>query len=596
MTIIDNRIADLRSFMHENEISAYIISSSDPHRSEYVPDNWKIREWISGFTGSAGTVVITQSHAGLWADSRYFIQAETELAHSEVELHKVFNQGSPDFIHWLGQNLLPGSVVGMEARQASRAEAKSYSRQLAAHEIRFVLSTSFLKEVWKDRPAKPSKSIYDHDIKFTGESRMDKLTRVRTHMQSKKVSHYLVSALDDVAWLLNLRGADVDCNPVFIGFCLIDQRTTNLYIDLEKVDEALKTTLLEEGISLKPYVALESDLEQLTETDHIWIDPSTMNMRLYQLLPELMLTEEDSIVKHLKAIKNETEIEYFRKVMIKDGVALAETFYWLEQSLKERTVKETELASALIKNRSEQDHYVGESFDAIVGYKGNGAIVHYRAQEATCASIENHGMLLVDSGGQYQDGTTDITRTFCFSEPTADQKKNYTLVLKGHIELAQAIFPAGTRGLQLDTLARRHLWADQLNYLHGTGHGVGFFLNVHEPPNGFANNLSERGKTVMKVGMVTSNEPGYYQENEYGIRIENLVLCKKLGNSEYGDFLHFETITMYPMEIKLIDASLLSASEIQWINDYQQEVWEKLGSLLQGELSEWFEKKCKKLS
>jgi len=596
MTIIDNRIADLRSFMHDHEISAFIITSSDPHRSEYVPDNWKIREWISGFTGSAGTVVITQSHAGLWADSRYFIQAETELAQSEVELHKVFNQGSPDFIQWLGQNLLPGSVVGMEARQASRAEAKSYSRQLAAHDIKFDLSTSFLKEVWKDRPAKPNKSIFDHKIQFTGESRIEKLSRVRTHMQTKKVSHYLVSALDDVAWLLNLRGADVDCNPVFIGFCLMDQRTTKLYLDLEKVDEALKTTLLEEGINLKPYIALESDLEQLAETDHIWIDPSTMNMRLYQLLPELMVTEEDSVVKHLKAIKNETEIEYFRKVMIKDGVALAETFYWLEQSLKERSVKETEVATALIKNRSERDHYVGESFDAIVGYKGNGAIVHYRAQEASCASIENNGMLLVDSGGQYQDGTTDITRTFCFSEPTADQKKNYTLVLKGHIELAQAIFPAGTRGIQLDTLARRHLWADQLNYLHGTGHGVGFFLNVHEPPNGFANNLSERGKTVMKEGMVTSNEPGYYQENEYGIRIENLVLCKKLGQSEYGDFLHFETITMYPMETKLIDATLLSTSEIQWINDYQQEVLEKVGPLLRDELKDWFEKKCQKLS
>ncbi len=596
MTIIDNRIADLRTYMHDNEISAYIITSSDPHRSEYVPDNWKIREWISGFTGSAGTVVITQNHAGLWADSRYFIQAETELADSEMELHKVFNQGSPDFIQWLGKNLLPGSVVGMEARQASRAEAKSYSRQLAAHDIRFDLSTSFLKEVWKDRPAKPNKSIYDHNIKFAGETRIEKISRVRMHMQNKKVSHYLVSALDDVAWLLNLRGADVDCNPVFIGFCLLDQRSTKLYIDLEKVDESLKTTLLEEGISLKPYIALESDLEALNETDHIWIDPSTMNMRLYQLLPELIVTEEDSVVKSLKAIKNETEIEYFRKVMIKDGVALAETFYWLEQSLKERSVKETEVAEALIKNRSARDHYVGESFDAIVGYKGNGAIVHYRAQESTCASIENNGMLLVDSGGQYQDGTTDITRTFCFSEPTADQKKNYTLVLKGHIELAQAIFPAGTRGIQLDTLARRHLWADQLNYLHGTGHGVGFFLNVHEPPNGFANNLSERGKTVMREGMVTSNEPGYYQVNEYGIRIENLVLCKKLGQSEYGDFLHFETITMYPMEIKLIDASLLSASEIQWINDYQQEVLVKIGPLLRDELKGWFEKKCEKLT
>ena len=596
MTLIDNRIADLRSFMHDHEISAFIITSSDPHRSEYVPDNWKIREWISGFTGSAGTVVITQNHAGLWADSRYFIQAETELADSEVTLHKVFNQGSPDFIHWLSNNLVAGSVVGMEAKQASRAEAKSYSRQLAAHDIRFDLSTSFLNEVWKDRPSKPNKSVYDHNLKFAGEARIEKIARVRNHMTDKKLSHYLVSALDDVAWLLNLRGADVDCNPVFIAFCLLDQKNTTLYIDIEKVDESLKNTLADEGIELKPYIALESDLEQLKESDHIWIDPSTMNMRLYQLLPDLMVTEKESKVKHLKAIKNETEISYFRKVMIKDAVALAETFYWLEQSIKERPVKESEVAQALIKNRSAKDHYVGESFDAIVGYKGNGAIVHYRAQEDTCASIENNGMLLVDSGGQYLDGTTDITRTFCFSEPTDEQKKTYTQVLKGHIELAQAIFPAGTRGIQLDTLARRHLWADKLNYLHGTGHGVGFFLNVHEPPNGFANNLSERGKSVMKEGMVTSNEPGYYKENEFGIRIENLVLCKKLGTSEYGDFLHFETITMYPMEIKLIDASILNEDEIKWINDYQKEVWEKVGPFIKDELKGWFEMKCGSLT
>ena len=589
---INDKIAALRSQMQSNGYDAYIIPSGDPHQSEYPAAPWKGREWISGFTGSAGTAVVTLNHAGIWTDSRYFLQAETELADNEFELHKMYNQFTPGYVAWLSKNLNEGSNVAIDGPLFSLNEKKKFESVLSKRNINLVITDDVIDSVWADRPAVPLEPVFEHDVVFAGKSRIQKLDEVRDVIRNNNATHHLISTLDDIGWLLNLRGYDVEFNPVFVAYCVVGLTEVDLFVDASKLSEGLSAKLAQDNINIHPYDEIYNYLGQCGSDFRMLIDASSINIKLYESLKNADRIPGPAICRELKAIKNETEIEHFRQVMIKDGVALTHAFKWLEDTLKERTVSEFEFSNKLAECRSQQDNYYGESFAAIIGYKGNGAIIHYRPQPDTSAAIHNEGILLADSGGQYYDGTTDITRTVSFTPPSDEEMNAYTRVLKGHIGLSMAQFPEGTNGAQLDTFAREHLWQDGMNYLHGTGHGVGFFMNVHEPPQGFAPGSSQRAVTVHKQGMVSSNEPGYYKEGHFGIRIENLVVVQK---AEIDGFLRFETITMFPIDTQLVDKSLMNSREIDWLNAYHKEVFEKISPLLDEEHKSWLAIKCQSI-
>ncbi len=587
--MINERLKALRAVMQENGIDAYIIPSSDAHKSEYVAEHWATRAWISGFTGSAGLAIVTQEHAGLWTDSRYFSQAETQLAESDFELHKQGIPHAPEHRAWLRDNIKEGGVVACDGRQFSVGDIRAIEKKLKAKNASLVLDKDLIDEIWEDRPSLPTAPIFEHDVKYAGKSRVEKLAEIREEMTA---DYYLVTALDEIAWAFNLRGNDVDCNPVFYAFAMIDHDSAWIFMDIDKVPEDLANKLYEEGIYLKPYEFAEAVLESLEEDKTVQFDRGTTNILLYNGIQEGNAKAEKNIIQALKAIKNETEIKHIRNAMIKDAVALTRLFRWLEKTVEERGIPETEVAEVLANFRKAQGEYHGESFDAIVGYKGNGAIVHYRAEKETCAMIEKDGVLLLDSGGQYYDGTTDITRTIRLGEPTEQEKFCYTKVLKGHIELASVVFPAGTRGAQLDTLARMHLWQANLNYGHGTGHGVGFFLNVHEGPQGFAPSpVTSRGTTVFKSGMVTSNEPGFYKDGDYGIRIENLVLCIDAGENEYGKWLKFSDLTLFPIDTRLIQMEQMTSREKKWLNEYHARVFEEVSPRMEADEVAWLREK-----
>ena len=591
---VNERISALRKEMQEYGLDAYIIPSSDPHQSEYVADHWKSREWISGFTGSAGTAVVTLDHAGIWTDSRYFISAEQELADSEMVLHKLIIQGKAEYAEFLKETLSSGAKVGMDGKVLSLGLSKHLKNTFKASGIDFVTDLDLIQSAWKNRPSLPQDQIFEHDIKYAGRSIAEKLEDIRAAMQAQQADFHLINTLDDIAWTFNIRGKDVECNPVAIAYAVIAAEEAYLFLDEQKVPQPLKDKLFINGIHLQSYDSILPFLKTLSADKSILIDPSTTSIAVYDAIAAEKIIKGNTIPLYLKAIKNETEIGHIREVMIKDAVALTHLFMWLEEVVKERSVSEVEISEKMYSFRAEQPNFHGDSFASIIGYKGNGAIVHYRPAKETCAMVEADGILLTDSGGQYDDGTTDITRTIAMGPPTEEQKRNYTLVLKGHIGLARAKFPKGTRGVQLDTLAREHLWAHGLNYLHGTGHGVGFFLNVHEPPQGFAPGMSLRGRTVIEAGMFTSNEPGYYKENEYGIRIENCILTVN-APSEEGEFLEFETLTLFPIDTLLIERSMLNEEETEWLNSYHSEVFEKLAPRLNEKQQIWMKEKCKKL-
>lgn len=586
---INDRLIELRNAMTKHQIDAYIIPSTDPHQSEYVANHWKGREWISGFTGSAGIVVVTQNHAGLWTDSRYFIQAEEELSSSSFVLHRVIKQFAPMHEEWIVAELDSESTVGIDASLFSIAQVNALRKRLHKKKIQIHDSIDLLQEAWADRASLPKNAIFEHELKYAGESRKDKLSRVRTKINESGANQYFISTLDDIAWLFNIRGKDVACNPVAIAYSVITEEKAHLFIHQEKLSDALKSKLEKDGVYVYDYSDIQSYLQDLTPQTKILVNTASCNADLYQAIHADAVIKGDNILMHMKAVKNDSELGHFREVMKKDAVALCKLFMWLEEEIEHRSVPEAELAEQLISFRAEGADYYGESFDAIVGYEANGAIVHYRPEYGTCADIKKEGMLLLDSGGQYTDGTTDITRTITFSEASQEQKTAYTAVLLGHIGLAKAKFPEGTIGGQLDVLARQHLWQHGLNYLHGTGHGVGFFLNVHEPPQGFAPGLSSRSNTTILPGMVTSNEPGYYKEGAYGIRIENLIISKA---SKDEGFLDFETITLFPIDTHLIDKSMMSAEDVTWLNDYHKEVEEKLRPLLDEKQQKWMGNKC----
>lgn len=590
---INDRIAALRKTMNEKNLSAYIIPSEDPHQSEYVAEHWKSREWISGFTGSAGTVVITHDHGGLWTDSRYFLQSETELANSEMELHKIKVQGVDEYISWLNDHLQPGSKVGIDEYLFTPAQADSFRKQLSKNNNELIKAGDLISEVRSDRPDIPRNLIFSHDEMYAGKTAGEKLEAVREVMRTKGADWYFCSTLDDISWMFNIRGTDVSCNPVMIAYALIGLDHADLFIYFDKVPQTVANHLENADVRIRDYDDIGHALSELSATDKIWIDKNKISEGLFQQINATKV-EGHTIPLKLKAVKNSTEIKHLKQAHIQDGQALIKMFMWLEKIVNERPIPETEVAEKLAHFRKETspELYYGESFDAIVGWKGNGAIVHYRAQPDTCANIHGDGVLLVDSGGQYLNGTTDITRTIVFGNPTDEQKDRYTRVLKGHIGLGQLKFPQGTTGVQMDILARQHLWANDLNYGHGTGHGVGFFLNVHEPPQGIIPGVNERGTTAHVPGMFTSNEPGFYKANQYGMRIENLVLCVEGKKTDFGQFLHFDTITLFPISTDMIEKSLMTDAEIAWLNEYHEEVFEKLSVGMNEDQVEWLREKC----
>ncbi len=592
---IDLRIAALRQEMNKKEINAFLVPSSDPHQSEYVAPHWQARKWISGFTGSAGIAVITNDHAGLWTDSRYFLQAEDELSGSEMILQKQQVSHAPEHITWLKENLPAGSVVGCDGMNFSVDQIKHLEKTFDEKDIALDYNQDLMSLIWQNREPLPSNIIFEHEVKFSGKSRLDKINAIRKELKQKKANYHLITTLDDIAWTFNIRSNDVECNPVTIAYAIVGLQKAFLFIDAVKVPDDLRIKMESDQIQILPYNEILPFLNNLPEEDTILIDPAKTSIILFNAIQNANVLFDHAISTRLKAIKNDTEIGHVKNAMRKDAVALTRLFRWLEKTLPERNIPETEVAEKLDGFRSEQDYYHGESFAAIVGYNANGAIIHYHALTGKCAQIKNEGILLLDSGGQYTDGTTDITRTIAIGIPTAEQKRNFTLVLKGHINLAMLKFPRGTRGNQMELLARQPLWNYGLNYSHGTGHGVGFFLNVHEGPQALGTGATAKAATVFEPGMLTSNEPGFYKTGEYGIRIENLIVVVEDQETAFGNFLKFDTVTLFPIDLNLIDKSFLYKNEIDWLNEYHQRVFGEVSPLLDDDEKLWLKEKCRKI-
>jgi len=586
----DQKIETLRKEMKAHNIAATIIPTNDPHQSEYPVSRWGGREWISGFTGSAGTVIITHDDAGLWTDGRYYFQGEQQLSNSSMKLFKYGLADVPSYNQWLTQNLNDGDNVSISGEVCSIGQLESLEKELGSSGINVITKYDLLSNIWEDQPLIPKNSIVGHDIKYNGETRSSKLDRIRASMRVQKVDHHLINTLDDLAWIFNIRGTDVEFNPVVTGYAIISLREAVFYTLPEKLSSELTQKLINQGIIIKPYLEVVGDLNNFPEMDTILIDPSNTSVIHFHAI-NCKVVRGKTISRLMKAVKNKTEISHTKETMVKDGIALANAFYKLEQILKSgKTCSEAEFSDIIAESRSMQANYIGESFPAIVGYKGNGAIIHYRPLHGLSDEIKPEGVLLVDSGGQYETGTTDITRTISLSTPTSEVKRNFTLVLKGHIELARAKFPEGTSGGQLDVLARKHLWNHGLNYGHGTGHGVGFYLNVHEPPQSISPPKTAKANVALLPGMYTSNEPGYYKEGSYGIRIENLVFTKK---SKIEGFLEFESVTLYPFDLKMIDENIITKTEKAWLNKYHNKVLKAIGPHLNGDIKTWFELKCR---
>lgn len=581
---IKERIHALRMTFRPNNIKAFIIPSTDPHLSEYVAPYWMSREWISGFTGSAGTAVILMDKAGLWTDSRYFLQAEKELEGSGITLYKEMLPETPSITKFLCQNLKPGESVSIDGKMFSVQQVEQMKEDLAPYQLQVNLFGDPLKNIWKDRPSMPDAPAFIYDVKYAGKSCGEKVAAIRTELKKKGIFALFLSSLDEIAWTLNLRGSDVHCNPVIVSYLLVTQDEVVYFISPEKITQEVNEYLQKQQVSLRKYDEAESFLNSFAG-ENILIDPKKTNYAIYSAInPACKVVRGESPVTLLKAIRNEQEIAGIHHAMQRDGVALVKFLKWLEASVL--SGKETELSvdRKLHEFRAAQPLYMGESFDTIAGYKEHGAIVHYSATEESDVTLQSKGFLLLDSGAQYLDGTTDITRTIALGELTEEEKTDYTLILKGHIALAMAKFPAGTRGAQLDVLARMPIWSHGMNFLHGTGHGVGHFLSVHEGPQSIRMN---ENPIVLQPGMVTSNEPGVYKAGSHGIRTENLTLVCKDKEGMFGEYFKFETITLCPICKKGIIKEMLTAEEVKWFNDYHQTVYKKLSPSLNEEEKKW---------
>ena len=605
---INQRLEDLREVMRREHLAAFIFPSTDPHQGEYIPDHWKGREFISGFNGSAGTAVVTLNAAALWTDSRYFIAAEEQLKGTEFQLMRLKIEGTPTIAEWLGREITANkhsyedwTEVGIDGRCSSANAVKELIADLRK-ENGITLRTNFdpLKQIWVDRPIIPDNPVEIYPLQYAGEHAHDKIARIRQALREKHADGMLMASLDDIAWTLNLRGTDVHCNPVFVSYLLISSKTVTLYINKVKLSPEVLAYLNAENIKVEDYEQVENGLRHYFEYN-ILLDPDEVNYRLYEVvrnkgkmndLQKTEIVEEESPVKRMKTVKNETEIAGFRSAMLKDGIAMTKFLYWLSSYIGKPEISDlTEITidEKLTSLRAEQPLYRDISFDTIAGYGTHAAIVHYEATSETDIPLQPKGMLLLDSGAQYLDGTTDITRTIALGPLTDQEKQIYTLVLKGHIQIELCKFPSGASGTQIDILARKDMWREGLNYLHGTGHGVGTYLNVHEGPHQFR---MEWKPAPLVVGMTITDEPGIYLPDRCGARTENTLLIVPYKETEFGKFLQFESLTLCPIDKAPILIEMMTQEEIQWLNDYHQRVFDTLSPHLNPDEIEWLREAC----
>lgn len=581
----------LRDLMRSKHIDAVIIPGTDPHQSEYPSEHWKFRDYVSGFTGSNGTAVVTLDDAGLWTDSRYFLQAAEQLEGTGFTLRKENIPGEPTVLEWLGEVLDEDAVVGVDGRLFSLIEANRIEMFCAQNGFMFAPDFRAAEAIWTDRPARPMNPAFVHDEALAGEDVDSKISRVVDAIDAADADGLLITALDEIAWLLNLRGSDVDYTPVVIAFAYVSEDERVLFIDSEKVTSEVKDHLKKYGVKIKDYDDIEKFLGKISSTATVMVDPN----RVSDALGQAMICNKTymaSPVIALKGVKNECQIAGFRQAMLYDGAAMVRMMMWLEQNVA-NGITEMDVDRRLQQERAAYASNRGDSFHMIAGYKDHGAIVHYEATDESAYTLVPEGLLLIDTGGQYLEGTTDITRTISLGNPTAAEKHDYTLILKGHLALSRAVFPKGTMGVQLDVLARGPLWNEGMTYLHGTGHGVGHFLGCHEGPQSIR---MEANPTPLELGMVTSNEPGIYKTGEYGIRTENLLLCvPACSNEEWGEFYKFESLTLFPYDTTLMDMDMLSREEVKQINDYHAMVCERLRPLLNADEAQWLEQKCKSI-
>ena len=586
---INERVAKLRLWMKENGFTAFVFPSSDPHNSEYVADYWKSREWISGFSGSAGTAVVTLEHAALWTDSRYFIAAEKELQGTDFKLMKLRVEGTPSVSEWLANELsdYAAAVVGLDGDVNSFAEVSAMEHELATKgNITVRTDTDPMIELWTDRPVIPDNEVHLHPLEYSGESTSSKISRVRKYLSECGADGLLVTALDEIAWVLNLRGSDVHCNPVFVSYLLISPEKVTLYINNVKLSVEVNAYLTSEKIDVEAYEAVVEGLRSYTGKS-LLVDMTSANYSLATAVPFEKVCSGVSPIVSMKAVKNKVEQDGFRAAMLRDGIAMVKFLAWLKPAVETGGQTEISLDERLTALRAEQPKFKGISFDTIVGYEAHGAIVHYEATPETDIPVKPHGLVLIDSGAQYLDGTTDITRTIALGELSEEQRRVYTLVLKGHIQLDMCRFPAGACGSQIDALARAPMWREGYNYMHGTGHGVGSYLNVHEGPHQIR---MEWRPAPLQAGMTVTNEPGIYLEGKFGVRIENTLLIVPAETTAFGDFLKFETLTLAPIDIAPIVLEMLSTEEREWLNNYHRRVYESLSPYLEGNEKEWLRK------
>lgn len=585
---INQRLEDLREVMKREHLSAFIFPSTDPHQSEYVADHWKGREWISGFNGSAGTAVVTMTSAALWTDSRYFLAAEEQLKGTEYQLMKLKIEGTPTIAEWIGRECGPGAEVGVDGMVNSSSFVKELIgdlRKLGGITVRTNLDPLAL--IWRARPAIPENQVEIYPMEYAGEAAHDKIARIRKGLREQHADGMLMSSLDDIAWTLNLRGSDVHCNPVFVSYLLISSKDVTLYINKVKLQPEVLAYLKAEGVGVAPYEDVKKGLKDYFEYN-ILLDPDEVNYVLYKTVTR-EIVEGESPVKRMKTVKNETEIAGFRLAMLKDGIAMVKFLKWLKPAVEAGGQTEMSVDEKLTSLRAEQPLFRGVSFDTIAGYQAHGAIVHYEATTETDAELKPEGLLLLDSGGQYLDGTTDITRTIALGPLTEEQKRVYTLVLKGHIQIELCKFPSGASGTQIDILARKDMWREGLNYMHGTGHGVGTYLCVHEGPHQFR---MEWKPAPLVAGMTITDEPGIYLAGKFGVRIENTLLITPYTETEFGKFLQFESLTLCPIDKAPIVKEMLMEEEVDWLNSYHKYVFDTLSPHLSEDEKLWLSDAC----
>ncbi|MFW1841833.1 aminopeptidase P family protein [Acinetobacter pittii] len=587
---VPEKLEKLRKLMRTQQIDAFVVMSADPHMSEYLPDYWKVRQWLSGFSGSVGTLVVTQNFAGLWADGRYWVQAEQQLAGTGFQLQKLTSDETSTHLAWIEKNLQSESVIVVNGHTLSIQQFKALEHTSRLNHYKLETQQDLVGEIWLDRPELPSEKIHFMPEGLNALSRKEKIQAIRESLANKNIAGHFISSLDDIAWVLNARGQDVEYNPVFLSHFYINAEQAILFIDAEKVDVSIQQALAADGIEIRNYEDTAKFLSNISDTS-VLLDPAKVSIFHEQAIAkDIQVVYDINPGTLFKSCKHESEIAHIRHAMVKDGVALCHFFHWLEKALHHgESISELTIDEKITAFRAEQDGFIGPSFSTIAGFNANGALPHYRATEEHYSFIEGDGLLLIDSGGQYVDGTTDITRVVPVGTPTGQQKRDYTLVLKCHIALAKTIYPEGLAAPLLDSICRNTLWQHGLDYRHGTGHGVGFALNVHEGPQVLSYYAPIHAYSKLREGMIISNEPGLYHEGQYGIRIENLVANRLHSGFEktYGEFLEFETLTLCPIHLDCIVIDMLTNEEKDWLNRYHQTVQERLAEHLSGDVLDW---------